>query len=409
MNNTWVEVPDGSPFGISNLPYGIISRGPHGRPHAGVAIGDHVLCLSATAATGLLDPAFADTASSATEVFNAPSLNPFLALGRPVWTAVRERITELLTDIGYADRLRKALVPREEVRNYLPVQVADYVDFYCFEEHAGNVGRLFRPDQDPILPNWRRLPVGYHGRAGTVVVSGTDIVRPSGQRLVDGEPVYGPSRRLDIEAEVGFVVGASSRHGEPVDPAAFAEHVFGAVLVNDWSARDIQGFEYVPLGPFLGKSFATSVSPWLVPLDALAAARTDPPVQDPAPADYLTPAGSAYDLSLEVCWNGTTVSRPPFAGMYWTAQQQLAHLTVNGANVRTGDLYASGTVSGPRPASGCFLELTWGGAEPVTLADGKEHTFLVDGDTVTITATAPAADGGTLGFGEVTGTVRPSI
>lgn len=401
---SWVPVPAGSPFPMANLPYGIVSR-TGGRPEPAVAIGDHVLSLPATAATGLLDGALPDPGT----VFGAATLNPFLAQGRTVWRAVRDRLTELLTDPRYEARLHAALLPRAEVRSHLPIAVADYVDFYSFEEHASNVGRIFRPDQPPLLPNWKRLPVGYHGRAGTIVVSGTDIVRPRGQRLVDGTPVDGPSRRLDIEAEVGFVVGTPSRPGARVSTVDFERYVFGAVLVNDWSARDIQAFEYVPLGPFLGKSFATSISPWLVPLDALAAARVPPPVQNPAPAGYLAPAGDGYDLSLSVRWNGVVVSRPPLAGMYWTPAQQLAHLTANGATLRTGDLYASGTVSGPRPAaSGCFLELTWGGAEPVTLADGSTRTFLADGDTVTITATAPGPDGTTVGFGELTGTILPA-
>ena len=398
--NSWVPVPDGSPFPVTNLPYGVVSR-PGGRPQPAVAIGDHVLLLAVTAATGLLDGTLPDRS-----VFQAPTLNAFMAQGRQVWHAVRERLTGLLTDGRYARRLEHALLPRAEVRAHLPVEVADYVDFYAFEEHAANVGRIFRPDQPPILPNWHHLPVGYHGRAGTVVVSGTPIVRPSGLRLIDGTPTFGPSLRLDIEAEVGFVVGTPSPTGRRVSTVDFDRHVFGAVLVNDWSARDIQAFEYVPLGPFLGKSFATSVSPWIVPIEALAAAAIPAPTQDPKP--YLAPAGSGYDLALAVDWNGTRVSRPPFAAGYWTPAQQLAHITANGAGLRTGDLYASGTVSGPRPASGCFLELTWNGAEPVKLDDGALRTFLEDGDTVTITATAPGADGTTIGFGEVTGTIQPA-
>ncbi len=408
--NSWVEVPDGSPFPVTNLPYGIVSHGS-GRPHVAVAIGDAALSLPAVVGTGLLDDALrdADLGVVHRDVFDSATLNPFMALGHQVWAAVRDRLTELLTDAQHADALRPALRHRSELRTHLPVEVADYVDFYSFEEHASNLGRLFRPQQPPLLPNWKRLPVGYHGRAGTIVVSGTDVVRPCGLRAVDGEPVFGPSLRLDIEAEVGFIVGTPSPLGSRVPTTDFEQHVFGAVLVNDWSARDIQAYEYVPLGPFLGKSFATTISPWVVPLAALAAARTAPPAQDPAPADYLAPAGSAYELSLDVAWNGRTVSRPPFAGMYWTAAQQLAHLSANGASLRTGDLYASGTVSGPEPAQrGCFLELTWGGAEPVTLDDGSTRSFLVDGDTVTITATAPGADGSTIGFGEVTGTVRPA-
>jgi fumarylacetoacetase len=420
MTDSWVPVPAGSPFPVTNLPYGIVSAAglADGRPHAAVAIGDRALSLAATAATGLLDTALAASATAGAgaggvgrrEAFGGPSLNGFLALGRPVWSAVRARLTELLTDPAYAGRLEGALVPLADVEHHLPFEVADYVDFYSFEQHASNVGRIFRPGQPPLLPNWKRLPVGYHGRAGTVVVSGTDIVRPIGQRLVGGEPLDGPSLRLDIEAEVGFVVGQPSALGHRVPTGAFEEHVFGAVLVNDWSARDIQAFEYVPLGPFLGKSFATSVSPWVVPLEALAAARVPAPAQDPAPAGYLAEDDRCgYDLALEVRWNGTVVSRPPFRAMYWTPAQQLAHLTANGAALRTGDLYASGTVSGTaRAECGSFLELTWGGAEPVTLDGGGTRTFLLDGDTVTITASAPGADGRPIGFGEVAGTVRPA-
>jgi fumarylacetoacetase len=406
MTDSWVPVPAGSPFPVTNLPYGIVSAAGD-PPHAAVAIGDRALSLAVVAGAGLLDEALG---ADRRGVFAAPTLNGFLALGRPVWSAVRARLTELLTDPSHAERLAPALRPLAELRCHLPFEVADYVDFYSFERHASNVGRIFRPGQPPLLPNWKRLPVGYHGRAGTVVVSGTDIVRPTGQRLVDGDPLDGPSLRLDIEAEVGFVVGTPSPLGSRLTTAAFEEHVFGAVLVNDWSARDIQAFEYVPLGPFLGKSFATSVSPWVVPLEALAAARVPAPAQDPAPAGYLTEEHRCgYDLALEVRWNGTVVSRPPFAAMYWTPAQQLAHLTANGAALRTGDLYASGTVSGDTPAEcGSFLELTWGGTEPVKLDGGGTRTFLLDGDTVVISATAPGPDGRPIGFGEVAGTIRPA-
>jgi fumarylacetoacetase len=295
---------------------------------------------------------------------------------------------------------------------HLPFTVADYVDFYCSLDHASNVGRIFRPDAEPLLPNWRHLPIGYHGRAGTVVVSGTPVVRPCGQRRPPGAeaPTFGPSVRLDIEAEVGFVVGVGSPLGERVPIEAFADHVFGVVLLNDWSARDIQAWEYQPLGPFLGKSFATSISPWVVPLEALDAARVAGPAQDPEPLPYLRrPEPWALDLSIEVTLNGTVVSRPPFATMYWTPDQMLAHLTVNGASTRTGDLYASGTVSGPDPSQrGSLIELTWNGTEPLVLADGSERSFLDDGDTVTISATAPAADGTRLTLGEVTGTIHPA-
>ncbi|MGH9119334.1 MAG: fumarylacetoacetase [Acidimicrobiales bacterium] len=394
---TWVDVPDGSPFPIDNLPYGVFVP-PGGEPRVGVAIGDHVLDLAAV----LDDPVFA-----------APALNGFMAQGPTRWRAVRERISELLTDERHRPEVEPALVPTAGVRLALPFEVADYVDFYASIDHAGNLGRMFRPDQEPLTPNWRHLPIGYHGRAGTVVVSGTPIVRPSAQirPAPDAAPVFGPSRRLDIEAEVGFVVGVPSRLGEPVPVDAFEEHVFGVVLVNDWSARDIQAWEYVPLGPFLGKSFATSISPWVVPLDALAAAVVPPPAQEPTPLPYLRARGpGGLDLSLEVRLNGEVVSRPPFERMYWTPAQQLAHMTVNGASLRTGDLYASGTVSGPdRGQRGSLIELSWNGTEPLELADGSARTFLEDGDAVVITATAAGRRGGRIGFGEVSGTILPAV
>jgi fumarylacetoacetase len=395
MTDTWVPVPAGSDFPLSNLPYGVFSLGDD-RPRVAVAIGDHVLDLAA---------ALGD------DVFARPSLNDFMAGGRERWTAVRDRITALLTDGSRRVAVEPHLIPRDRVRLHLPIEVADYVDFYSSEHHATNVGRIFRPDGEPLTPNWKHLPIGYHGRAGTVVVSGTPIVRPCGQRKSTSTPEYGPSTRLDIEAEVGFVVGVPSALGSRVPTSAFRDHVFGLVLVNDWSARDLQAWEYVPLGPFLGKSFATSISPWVVPLDAIAAARVSPPRQDPAPLPYLRDSEAwGLDLSLEVEWNSAVVSRPPFAGMYWTPAQQLAHLTVNGAALRTGDLYASGTVSGAeRTQRGSFLELGWNGTEPVRLGDGSTRTFLQDGDTVTIRASAPGVDGTRIGFGAVTGTIHPAV
>jgi fumarylacetoacetase len=394
----WPPVPQGSLFGMANLPFGVFSQpepaARGGFRRIGVAVGDNVLDVA---------PLFGD------DCFAAPTLDAFLARGRRFWSETRARITELLTDTHYQGAVSPHLYPRSAVVMHLPFTVADYVDFYCSLDHATNVGRIFRPDAEPLLPNWRHLPVGYHGRAGTVVVSGTPVVRPCGQRRPPGAeaPAFGPSVRLDIEAEVGFVVGVGSRLGEPVPVEAFADHVFGVVLLNDWSARDIQAWEYQPLGPFLGKSFATSISPWVVPLEALGAARVDGPGQDPAPLPYLERAEPwALDLSIEVALNGAVVSRPPFATMYWTPDQMLAHLTVNGASTRTGDLYASGTVSGPEPGQrGSLIELTWNGAEPLTLADGSTRSFLEDGDTVTLSATAPAADGRRLSLGEVTGTI----
>jgi fumarylacetoacetase len=275
------------------------------------------------------------------------------------------------------------------------------------------VGAIFRPGQPPLPRNWLHMPLGYHGRAGSVVVSGTPVARPNGQRREPGNdgPSFGPSLRLDFEAEVGFVAGVPSRHGEPVPVEDFERHVFGACLVNDWSARDIQAFETVPLGPFLGKAFATSVSPWVVPLAALGAARVAPPPRDLLPPPYLRdgPDPWGLDLSLEVRINGCLVSRPPFATMYWTPAQMLAHLTCGGAPVRTGDLFASGTVSGPgRDQLGCLLELTRDGAEPIALADGSQRAFLEDGDEVVISATAPGPDGAVLSLGEVRGRVAGS-
>ena len=385
-----VEIPAGSLFGLGNLPFGVFATG--GGARVGVRAGDRVIDLAAALGE---------------EVFEAPALNPFMAQGPARWAAVRSRLTTL---ISAGDVPAAAIHPVDAVELRLPFEVADYVDFYASEHHAANLGRLFRPDAEPLMPNWKHLPVGYHGRAGTMVVSGTDIVRPSGQRKgpADPAPVFGPSVRLDIEAEVGFVIGAGSPLGTPVPAGAFADHVFGVVLVNDWSARDLQAWEYVPLGPHLGKSFATSVSPWVVPLAALAAARVPLPGQHPEPLPYLREdADWGLDIDLAVEWNGAVVARPPYSAMYWSPAQMLAHMTVNGAATRTGDLYASGTVSGPeRGQRGAFIELTWGGAEPVTV-NGEPRTFLRDGDTVTISATAPGADGTRIGFGAVTGTVRP--
>jgi fumarylacetoacetase len=412
--STWVEGASGSLWDVDNLPYGVFSTGDE-EPRVGVRIGDFVVDLAPVAAGEMLEVA---------HLFEAPDLNPLMSMGRPTWTSVRRWVTGLLTDESERGLVEPFLLPLADVTMHLPVTVADYVDFYCSLDHATNVGRIFRPDAEPLTPNWRHLPIGYHGRAGTVVVSGTEVRRPRGQRVSTGStsgkgstgakgstsgaptPVYGPSQRLDIEAELGFVVGSPSRLGEQVGVAAFADHVFGVAPVNDWSARDIQGWEYVPLGPFLGKSFATSVAAWVTPLEALEPARVDLPGQDPAPLGYLEAGpGAGYDIDFEVELNGQVVTRPPYRTMYWSPAQMLAHMTVNGASLRVGDLFASGTVSGPeRDQRGSFLELSWGGREPFT-ADGSERTFLEDGDTVTIRASAPGAEGGRIGLGEVKGTV----
>ncbi len=360
-------------YGLDNLPYGVFSA-RDGLRRLGVRLGEGVVDLSGLGG-----------------VLAQSVLNPLLAAGPEQWAAVRSAVREFVASAP-------PVIPLPAVQLHLPFEVADYTDFYSSEEHATNVGRILRPEQPALLPNWRHLPIGYHGRSSTVVVSDTPIERPAGQ-LSAG--VFGPTQRLDIEAEVGFVVGIGGRR---IATADFGAHVFGLMLVNDWSARDLQAWEYRPLGPFLSKSFATSISPWVVPLAALAT--IDGVAQDPRPLDYLLPAGPGFDLELAVDWNGTRVSSPPFASMYWTAAQQLAHLTVNGATVRTGDLFASGTVSGSaREQVGSFLELTHNGTEPIKLADGTTRGFLLDGDRVTISGTAPGAAGGVLGLGEVSGTV----
>lgn len=387
---TWIEdeaFRDDQPFGPQTLPYGVIDG------QVAVRVGNQALPLRPIAAS------FGDLA----DLVSAASLDPLLAAGRPVWTELRGRLIELVNEPATPKGAK--LVPLDGA--VLPFTVADYVDFYSSKHHAENAGRIFRPHDEPLLPNWTHLPVGYHGRAGTVVVSGTPVVRPNGQRRGQHGPTFGPSTKLDIEAEVGFVCGGPV--AGRVRTSVAADHVFGVVLVNDWSARDIQGWEAQPLGPFLGKSFATSVSAWITPLEALSAARVHPPAHPVL--DYLVedqPWG--LDLLLEIDWNGTVVSRPRFSEMYYTFAQQLAHMTVNGATVRPGDLFASGTVSGPeRDQLGCFLEMSWGGRDKITLADGQQRTFLEDDDTVRISATAPGRDGSVVGIADVVGTVLPAL
>ena len=387
-----LRVPEDSLFGLDNLPYGVFST-PGSDRRVGTRLGEVVVDLAILLAD---------------ETFAQPSLNVFMAQGYQRWVQVRQQLRERLT----GEVPNEAVHALADVELHLPVEVADYVDFYASEHHAANLGRLFRPDNpDPLMPNWKHLPVGYHGRASSIVVSGTDIPRPSGQRKGkdDPDPVFGPSTRLDIEAELGFIVGTGTALGQsvPVDDAE--RHIFGAVIFNDWSARDIQAWEYVPLGPNLGKSFASTISPWVVPLLALAQAKVDLPGQDPRPLPYLDMSQPwGLDVDLSVRWNGTEVSRPPYREMYWSPAQMLAHLTVNGAPTRTGDLFASGTISGPgKDTRGAFIELTWGGAEPVQV-NGEQRTFLEDGDEVVITATAPGADGARIGFGEARGRILPA-
>jgi len=339
-----------------------------GEPHLGFRRGDHVADLG------------------------PGSLDELLPQGRDAWERATERALAA-----------SELIPLADVEPQLPFTVADYVDFYSSLEHATNLGRMFRPDAEPLLPNWRHLPVGYHGRSGTVVVSGTPVRRPRGQaKPPDAEaPVYRPSRRLDIELELGFVVGTPSRIGEPVPAAAFADHVFGVVLVNDWSARDIQAWEYVPLGPFLGKSFATSISAWVTPLALLDDRRVPAPVQEPEPLPHLQVDESwALDIPLEVELNRTVIARGNACGLYWTMPQQLAHATSNGASVGAGDLMASGTISGAeRGSEGSLIELTRNGSQPLRLDGGGERTFLDDGDEVVLRGDP---------LGEVRGRILPS-
>jgi fumarylacetoacetase len=399
---TWINVDPSHPYGVATLPYGVFTVG-ESLPSVGVRIGDTVIDLAGVAA---------ELGHPLADLFAGPSLNALMAVGTVGWSDVRRWVVDLVTDETYRGAVTPHLHALSDVVMLLPVEVADYVDFYASEQHAANVGKIFRPESPALPPNWKHLPIGYHGRSGTVVVSGTDVVRPAGQRRPEpGEqPPFGPSIRLDIECEVGFLVGRGSDQGTQVGLADAREHIFGVVLLNDWSARDIQAWEYVPLGPFLGKSFATSISAWVVPMAALENAVIPLPPQDPPVLPYLAgEAAYGLDLRLEVELNGTLVSRPPYRTMYWSPAQMLAHLTVNGASLRTGDLFASGTVSGPTPNTfGSLLELTWNGERPLRLDDDTERAFLEDGDIVTLRGTAPGPDGTIVTLGEVSGTVVPA-
>ncbi|MEY3249637.1 MAG: hypothetical protein RL742_1680 [Bacteroidota bacterium] len=408
---SWLSIPPDSDFSLHNLPYGIFDTAENPGPRAGIAVGDYILDLAAAAAAGLFGKR-----RFFKQIFEKPVLNDFIALGKPVTNRIRKKTLDWLTQTQRPAEADALLTERRSARMHLPLQIGDYTDFYSSLEHATNVGKMFRPD-NPLLPNWRHLPVGYHGRSSSIVVSGTPIRRPKGQILPPGSedtPVFGPSQRMDFELEMAFVIGKNSTLGEPIPIEEADAYIFGLLLFNDWSARDIQRWEYVPLGPFLGKNFGSSVSPWIVPLEALKPFRVKGPKQQPAPLDYLKQAKAAhYDIALEVAIRPekgpeTVVCRSNFKYLYWSMAQQLAHHTVNGCNVRIGDLLASGTISGAAPDSfGSMLELSWGGKNPLTLADGSKRSFLLDGDTVILRGHAGAGDA-RVGFGEVSGSLLPA-
>ena len=408
---SFIPVSPESHFPIQNLPYGIFSYADHA-PRGGVAIGDYVLDLAICEAEGLLS----------SDYFDQPTLNSFMSAGRAAWTAVRETLQHLLDENtptlrDNADLRAKVLISMSDVTMHLPAKIGDYTDFYSSREHATNVGTMFRGKENALMPNWLHLPVAYHGRASSIVVSGTDVVRPKGQTIPSDtkSPIFGPSRLVDFELEMGFFTGPGNELGEPIPVGKAHEHIFGFVLVNDWSARDIQKWEYVPLGPFLAKNFATSISPWVVTLDALEPFRTSNPPQDPQPLPYLQSEGNrAYDIQLEVHLQSEqmeaahTISRSNFKYLYWDISQQLAHHTITGCNTQPGDLLASGTISGPTPDSyGSMLELTWRGENPIELPTGETRKFLQDGDRLSLTGWSQG-DGYRVGFGEVTSKILPT-
>ena len=415
---SFIPVAAESHFPIQNLPYGVFRRRSGGEPHIGVAIGDQVLDLSVLEAEGLL----AGAALGNARVFSQPTLNAFLALGPAGWREARSVISRLLRDdeptLRDQPKLRaQALVSQAEVQMLLPTAIGDYTDFYSSREHATNMGIMLRGPDNPLLPNWLHLPVAYHGRSSSVVVSGTDLHRPKGQTKADeaAAPSFGPSRSVDFELEMGFFIGPGNALGEPIPIEQAPEHIFGLVLVNDWSARDIQKWEYVPLGPFLAKNFGTSISPWVVTLDALEPFRAAGPKQDPTPLPYLrSPGDWAFDIRLEVSLQGEKMDRPQrictsnSKYLYWNVCQQLAHHTVNGCNLRPGDLLASGTISGPTPDSyGSLLELAWRGSKPLMYPNGEKRVFIQDGDRITLTGWCQG-DGYRVGFGEATGRILPA-
>ncbi|XP_069898853.1 fumarylacetoacetase [Dipodomys merriami] len=415
---SFVPVPADSDFPIQNLPYGVFSTAGRPKPRIGVAIGEQILDLSAIAHL-FTGPALCQHQ----HVFQESTLNSFMGLGQAAWKEARAYLQDLLS--ASQARLRddtelrkRAFVSQTSATMHLPATIGDYTDFYSFRQHATNIGIIFRGKDNALMPNWLHLPVGYHGRASSVVVSGTPIRRPTGQMRPDNSkpPVYGASKLLDIELEMAFFVGPGNRFGEPIPISRAHEHIFGMVLMNDWSARDIQQWEYVPLGPFLGKSFGTTISPWVVPMEALMPFVLPNPEQVPQPLPYLChDRPYSFDIRLSVALKGegmqqaATICTSNFKYMYWTMLQQLTHHSVNGCNLRPGDLLASGTVSGPDPESfGSMMELSWRGAKPIPLGAGQSRTFLLDGDEVIITGHCQG-DGYRVGFGQCSGKVLPAL
>jgi fumarylacetoacetase len=412
---SWIEIPTNSDFPIQNLPFGIFKT-DYLSPVAGVAIGNYVLDL-----VYLHEHGFFDGLGLPQGVFNQPSLNNFIGLGKKKCREVRERISELLQHDNEELRLNLggrelALIPIDEVEMCMPVKIPNYTDFYSSEEHATNVGSLFRDPKNALLPNWKHMPVGYHGRASSIVVSGTNIHRPKGQiKPVDSEtPIFSASQKLDFELEVAFITCRETELGSSVSTDEADNYIFGFVLFNDWSARDIQQWEYVPLGPFLGKNFGSTISPWIVTMDALEPFRVAGPKQSPEVLPYLKTEGEkAFDINLEVSIqpensDAEMISKSNFKHLYWNVNQQLAHQTVNGCNLQVGDLYASGTISGPNPDSlGSLLELTMNGKNPLTLTDGSKRSFIEDGDTVILKGYAEK-NNVRIGFGECSGKILPA-
>ncbi|MBI3525850.1 MAG: fumarylacetoacetase [Betaproteobacteria bacterium] len=415
---SWVESANqpGCDFPIQNLPFGVISDRSNPVPRIGVAIGDQVLDLAVLEQVEIL------LADGSRAIFNQPILNPFIALRQNAWRETRAKITALLRDDNPVLRdntslCRRALLPIAGVSLHMPIDVRGYTDFYSSKEHATNVGSIFRDPKNPLLPNWAEMPVAYNGRTSSIIVSGTPVRRPQGQLMPPNSvrPVFGPCRMLDFELETAFIVGEGNVLGEPISIDGAEKHIFGMVLLNDWSARDIQRWEYVPLGPFNGKTFATSISPWVITMEALEPFRVQGPTQNPQPLPYLQQTGRhSFDIHLEVklkpdgTGESTTITRTNFRHIYWSMAQQLAHHTVSGCNTRAGDLMASGTISGPEPESfASLLELTWNGQKPLELLNGGQRGFLEDGDNVTMTGWCQG-DGFRVGFGEASGVVLPA-